>query len=333
MPVNASLRQRSKRSWRKWVLVVAGCFMLAAGWNAVSFFAQLIKVMPQADSGFQWPYYRVVSAQVRTHAARGELIHILVLPNNTGTTHDDFRVHERSALVITFLMQKVFGRLKTVILVPVFPRSEENWHIYTHALDRDVMETEILELGRLDLQLEAMIDDTIAHLTQEGWRVNDRVLMWGFSASGMFVNRFALLHPDRVSGAVVGSPGGWPIAPAAIWKGHCLRYPIGICDVKALTGVEPDLETYKQVPHLFFIGDRDENDCVPFQDCYEEQDRDLIFELFGQTPVERWSMAERIYRSAGVNAEFRLYPGVGHNPMPSLRDSNEFLERVMLDAK
>ena len=114
----------------------------------------------------------------------------------------------------------MFKDLDVVILVPVFPRPEENWRIYTHALDRDVLETDIPELRRLDLQLEAMIDDATNRLSRQSWRVNPKVLMWGFSASGMFVNRFTLLHPDRVLAVVVGSPGGWPIAPVKRWLGE-----------------------------------------------------------------------------------------------------------------
>ncbi|HML49272.1 MAG TPA: hypothetical protein PKE04_21240, partial [Clostridia bacterium] len=49
-------------------------------------------------------------------------------------------------------------------------------------------------------------------------------------------NRFALLHPDRVRAAAIGSPGGWPVAPVAQAEGNDLPYPIGIADVAQLTG-------------------------------------------------------------------------------------------------
>jgi hypothetical protein len=146
------------------------------------------------------------------------------------------------------------------------------------------------------------------------------VLINGFSAQGMFANRFTFLHPDRVKAAVIGSPGGWPIAPIAEFNGRQLRYPIGIADFKTVAGNPLDLKKLRQVPLFIFIGDKDDNDSVPFGDSYDEQDKDLIFELFGKTPVSRWAQSESFYKKAGLNATFRSYPGVAHTVTPAMRD-------------
>lgn len=61
-----------------------------------------------------------------------------------------------------------------------------------------------------------------------------------------------------------------------------------------------------------FLGDKDENDSVPFRDGYEKEDEDLIFELFGKTLVQRWKVSERLYRDNRLNAEFKFYPIVKH---------------------
>jgi hypothetical protein len=79
--------------------------------------------------------------------------------------------------------------MDVAILVPAFPRPAGQSDIYTQALDRDSLQTDIPELSRLDLQLEGMIDDATARLSERGWKVDRKILMWGFSASGMFVNR------------------------------------------------------------------------------------------------------------------------------------------------
>ena len=158
--------------------------------------------------------------------------------------------------------------------------------------------------------------------------------MMGFSASGMFVNRFTVLHPERVLAAVVGSPGGWPIAPVSSWEGQTLRYPIGVADVQELTGESFDLEAFRRVPMLFFIGDRDTNDSVPYRDSYDDEDRTLIFNLFGGTPVERWDDAQAIYASIGADAEFRMYPGVGHTfSLDEFIAVREFFARALADEK
>ena len=33
---------------------------------------------------------------------------------------------------------------------------------------------------------------------------------------------------------------------------------------------------------------------------------------FGKFPVPRWKPAEQLYRGAGLNAQFKVYPRVGH---------------------
>jgi hypothetical protein len=321
----------SKRFWFRLTFIIVGVALVIGGWIMGSFLLNLTRVTPQENSDFYWPYYLYVPNRVEQQARSGKVIHLLVLPNNTGTTDDNLNVHNRAALSTTFLGQTMFKDLDVVFLVPVFPRPEENWRVYTHALDRDVLETDTPELARLDLQLEAMLDDATERLSQKGWRIKPKVLMWGFSASGMFVNRFTLLHPDRVLAAVVGSPGGWPIAPVKTWEGECLRYPIGVCDLEALVGEDFDLESYRQVPHFFFIGDQDENDSVPYDDGYEDEDEALIFELFGSTPVERWDIAKTIYQSVDAQAEFRLYPGIGHRPTGFAETIEFFTKAIQVD--
>ena len=136
--------------------------------------------------------------------------------------------------------------------------------------------------------------------------------VFGFSASGMFANRFAFLHPERVRAAVVGSPGGWPLAPVAKVKDKELRYPIGVDDWETVAGTPFNLKALARVPLLVFMGDQDTIDSVVFRDSYDEPDEKLIAELFGKTPVERWPAAERLYQEALPLATFKLYPGAAH---------------------
>lgn len=75
------------------------------------------------------------------------------------------------------------------LLIPVFPRLQKYEDFYMHALDRDALTTEIEGLKRIDRQLISMIDDARERMKQKGLVLNEKVLMAGFSASGMFVNR------------------------------------------------------------------------------------------------------------------------------------------------
>ncbi len=285
---------------------------LAGLWGVATFSLRLTKASPAADAAFRWPYYLYTPTWLEDNRILGKPIHLLVLPNNTGVASDDPAVDDQDAGNMVFPFQLIFGDLDAAILIPTFPRPAAEWQYYTHALDRDTLLVDRPDLHRIDLQLTAMIDDAAERLTRQGWTVDRKVLMFGFSASGMFVNRFTVLHPDRVLAAAVGSPGGWPIAPVSVWQGRSLRYPIGVADLEELTGEPFDLEAFRRVPMLFFIGDRDENDSVPYPDSYDDEDRTLIFDLLGYAPVDRWDDAEAIYSSVGADAEFRMYPGVDH---------------------
>ena len=285
-----------------------------------------LRVAPDAGRGFMYPYYLYVPPEISSSPDKKRVFTILVIPNNTGVMNDSFETHEADVRRRILTAGPVGSALKAAVLLPVFPRPQTDWRIYTHALDRDSMVTKKKELRRLDLQLIAMIGDARRRMKKQGINFDERVLLNGFSAQAMFANRFTFLHPDRVKAAVIGSPGGWPIVPAAEYKSKKLRYPIGIADIKEVAGRRIDMERLRRVPLFIFLGDRDENDSVKFDDSYDQEDRDLIFPLFGEAPVSRWETAKQLYKSAGLNAEFRLYNGVGHTITPEIRaDIRSFL--------
>lgn len=299
--------------------VVAGGVILL-----VRYSVRTTEVAANEAGGFSSSYYLYA-----TDEAGPRPTFILVLPNNTGHTDDDASVHRRSAAAMSFMGHLAFSGMDLAILVPEFPRPSRHDRIYTHALDRDCLTTKADGLRRLDLQLVAMIDDATRRLRAEGHRVEDKVLMAGFSASGMFVNRFVMLHPERVKAAAIGSPGGWPIAPAERWLGERLDYPVGIADVAELAERPVDLSEVGKVPMFFFLGDRDANDSVPYSDSYDDRERELVLKLFGKTPFDRWDTARRVYETAGLDAEFHLYPGVGHAiTLGEIGDVRRFFGRV-----
>ncbi|MGB5015211.1 MAG: hypothetical protein WBO68_14415 [Pyrinomonadaceae bacterium] len=279
-----------------------------------------VRVNANSEAGFGYPYYLYVPPEVRNVPDKKAVQTILVLPNNTGILDDDLAVHEADVKRRMAGAGAIASALKIAVLMPVFPRPKSDWQIYTHALDRDSMVTEKREYRQLDLQLVAMIDDARKKLKEDGLVFDKRVLINGFSASGMFTNRFTFLHPDRVKAAAIGSPGGWPIAPVEKYQDKTLRYPIGVADIKTVAGRKLDLKTLRNVPLFIFLGDKDTNDSVPFGDSYDDIDRELINSLFGSTPVSRWKISEQLYKDAGLNAEFKLYPDVPHTVTPLMRD-------------
>ena len=281
---------------------------------------------------FLYPYYLYVPPELTTTEARRQKTTLLVIPNNTGKVSDDFYVHEADARRRMEQVPALASELKVAVLMPIFPRpANDYWKIYTQSLDRDSLITSKSEYRRFDLQLLAMIDNARERLSREyRLRVDKRVLLNGFSAQAMFANRFTFLHPERVKAAAIGSPGGWPIAPVATYHHQALRYPIGISDFREVAGTNLNMNVLRRVPLLIFMGDKDDNDAVPYGDAYENEDRAVILPMFGERPIERWESARALYSLAGMNAEFKLYPGAGHEIIPEMReDVRVFLKKHM----
>jgi hypothetical protein len=97
-----------------------------------------------------------------------------------------------------------------------------------------------------------------------------------------------------------------------VYREKKLRYPIGVDDLESVAGRGLKIKALRKVNFFVYLGDQDDNDSVPFGDGYEETDKDLIFELFGKTPVERWEISKKLYQENKLRAEFKLYPGIKH---------------------
>lgn len=272
----------------------------------------LVKAEADPKNGYSYPYYTFVPPALREDKSSKMKRTILVMPNNTGKLTDDIKVHEDYITRRSGQYTTLATTLGVVVLVPVFPRPETDWKIYTHALDRDSLTTDKKEYKRFDLQLMAMIDNVRRTLEKERIETDNRVMIMGFSASGMFANRFTFLHPTMVKAAAIGSPGGWPIAPVAEYEGKALRYPIGTADIKTVAGKKLNIKELRKVKFYVYLGDQDDNDSLPFGDGYETEDKDLVFALFGKMPVDRWETSKKLYLDAKLQSEFKLYPGIKH---------------------
>lgn len=269
-----------------------------------------LRVAADPAAGFQSAYFLYVPPALR--ADRGAPRTILVLPNNPGRVSDDPAFFEEASMSTASAFRRFAGRLGVIVLVPAFPRPAAHGRIYTHALDRDVFTTELPELRRPDLQLIAMIDDARTRLASDGITTEERVLLHGHSAAGMFANRFALLHPRRVKAATIGAPGGWPTVPLAHYESRILTWPVGVADIAELSGAPLDTAALRDPALLFFLGAEDDNDSVPYDDSYDLRERTLVMEMFGPTPAARWPAAQRLIGGVLPNARFQTYPGSGH---------------------
>lgn len=310
-----------------------GFASVALGQPAATDAGELKRIDADPSKGFSHAYYLYIPKSLTAPAELAKVHSFIVIPNNTGKLNDDIAFHDndvkrKMAQVGPVLNSSGF---KLPVLMPVFPRPAAEHNIYTHSLDRDTFVTDKKQFSRLDLQLASMIKDARLRLTKVGVKTERRVLMQGYSASGMFVNRFVFLHPNLVKAAIVGAPGGWAIAPADVFNGKSLTFPVGTSDLKELSGKKFDLGTVRKVSLFMILGGADTNDAVPMGDAYDKRETDLVMDLFGKTPVERFPVSEKLYREAGLDAEFKLYPDTTHQMSKQMRDDQlAFLKKHAL---
>jgi hypothetical protein len=282
-------------------------------------FDQVLKIRPAPEKGFRWPFYVYIPKAVSSQSQNV----ILVEPLSDGKANNDFSYHDKAAAELIANRKWIADKLKTPLIIPVFHRKKSNF--YTHALGRNVMLLRSGKFERLDLQLLAMVDNLRAKLFSKNIRTLDSILMMGFSSSGMFTNRFVLMHPERIIAATIGSPGGWPIVPVAKWNNTLLTYPVGVGDFEKIVGKHFNLEAFRMVPLFIYIGSEDKNDSIPYRESYEPRERDIVNKLFGETPIARWSQAKELYEKTDANSTFLTYDGIGHSSKHMRNDVVNFL--------
>ncbi|MDF1570631.1 MAG: hypothetical protein P1P82_03335 [Bacteroidales bacterium] len=273
------------------------------------------------DKGYEFPFYLFIPDDI----SRGDSSWLVVEPNNTGMVSDRLRDHRekarRTASLDYYIGNYVATRLDCPLLVPVFPRPASQNKMYTHSLDRDVMLQKNTPLERLDLQLLAMVEETRDYLARQEIRIPERFLMTGFSASGTFLNRFTLMHPEHVAAAAAGGLNGLLALPLEELDGVPLEYPLGTYDFEQLFGKTFDPEEFRQTPQYLFMGAEDTNDAIPYADGYDEPEREKIYRLLGEEmQPARWERCAGIYREQEVDAVIRTIPGLGHAHPDSIKD-------------
>lgn len=262
----------------------------------------------EPHDGYNFPYILQTPRQWDTTLVR----HLLVETNNTGPISAEYGPHLQptSELARRGLGGRASLSLKAPLLMPVFPRDEA---LYTHSLGRSTLLTQIPTLRRLDLQLIAMARDAKRRLAKQGHSIARKIVLTGFSASAMFATRFAALHPKEVAAVAAGGLNGFVILPVERLSETRLVYPLGVADLRDVSGRAFNEQAWRGVPQFLFMGALDENDAVDFDDSYSSTDRQTIHGLLGKRMIpERWQACENVYRDFKARAQFKTFPNLGH---------------------
>ena len=311
------------------ILVLFVAFLAVYRFGRVG--GKIIKIDANFDKGFYTEYYLFIPDTMNT----SEATYLLVEPNNTGFVDDDHKKHVDAAHdIIRFGHVNYIAReLGVPLLVPCFDRPETNWEQYTHSLDRDTLQTKEGTLARIDEQLLAMIADARSVLAKQNIKMQDQILLDGFSASGSFVNRFTALHSEKVAGVAAGGINGMLILPTENMYGQELIYPIGVADLQEIANLSFQMQTFSAVPQFYYMGENDKNDALPYDDAYSDLEREIIINVLGEDMDTRWENCQTIYDTKGIQAVFGTYVGVGHETTPEIdADIIAFFRQVMNDS-
>jgi len=268
-------------------------------------------VPPSPEHGYNYSFVLYVP---RT-ALRRAFPYLIVEPINPGAKLVDAPEQQLQDEAVTEATESALGhqladRLGAPLLVPIFPRPRD---LYTHSLSFETMRVPSGPLRRIDLQLIAMTRDAKARLTRCGLKLSRKIMIDGYSASGMFASRFVFLHPGRVAAAAFGGVSGFLTLPVARLRGRRLNYPLGAFDYAKFAGQPFDKAAFNAVPQFAFMGGKDTNDCVGMSDCYSEDDSSFIHGLGASMVPDRWKYVQGVYRRSGSCVQFATYNDKDHD--------------------
>ena len=168
-------------------------------------------------------------------------------------------------------------------------------------------------------------------LKERNIKIENRYILTGFSATGTFVNRFTLIHPEKVKALVAGGLNGLLMLPIDSLKNEPLRYPIGTADLIQITGRDFLREQFLNTPQFYFMGKLDDNDAVTYDDAFDLEERDQIFRLLGEQMMPtRWEKCIDLYYESKANVVFRTYPNTGHeHPEHVKNDILDFFKEII----
>ena len=91
----------------------------------------------------------------------------------------------------------------------------------------------------------------------DGYLVSSRIMIEGYSSGGMFAQRYALLHPERVKALTGGQCGGNFTLPMVMYGNQTLNWPVGVNNLDNLACIPFDLDAYRDINQFIYIGDLD----------------------------------------------------------------------------
>lgn len=136
------------------------------------------------------------------------------------------------------------------ILIPLIPEHKDGQSLQHLSRDSFDIPKEKLEY-RIDIQVAKTIEKAKKIIkSKTNKEINEKIFLNGYSCSGVFAQRFALLYPELIDTLCVGGASGSIPIPSTEFD-----YPIGIGNYKTLMGKDFDFEKYSQIKFRYYVGE------------------------------------------------------------------------------
>jgi len=273
-------------------------------------------VYPKTTDDYNIPYILVIPKQIK------EKCMLAVEVNNFETENENALIE--NALVTARDLTVKLKQNDNPVLIPIIP-SVNGGIPYFQQLSKESFDvSNDNPFYRIDLQVLNVIQDAKQRISKNT-EISEKVFLNGYSSSGVFAQRFALLHPEIVDTLCVG--GASSSIPTPITE---LKYPLGIADYHDITGKPFDFETYSQIKFRYYVGSLEETrkatnrydengNFAPMHDMsYFDRSVPPIIgaeqrKLFGTNIIERSIKQIKLMTTMGLDIEQIIFENRTHN--------------------
>lgn len=273
-------------------------------------------IYPNDISNYNIPYILVLPKNMKENC-------ILAVESNNLETENSDDLLNNGLLTAHKLVQQLKDN-DNPVLIPIVP-SVKNGIPYYQQLSKECFSIPSAHpFYRIDLQVLNIINEVKQNLSDK-INLRDKIFLNGYSSSGVFAQRFALLHPEIVDTLCIGGASG--SIPVPILE---LGYPLGIADYYEITGKQFDLEVYSQIKFRYYIGQFE--DKRKTSERYDESGNsapmhDMSYfdrsvptpigrkqrAMFGTNLLERSNKQITLMKEMGMDIEQQIFEGRTHN--------------------
>lgn len=204
------------------------------------------------NEGFNFPYILCLPHKLND----GDTL--FVESNNEENPKD---LNKSAEMITQKVLELMSGsNIKSPILIPILPTEGIDGRPYFQQLSHECFGENLpKEKTRIDLQLLNVLQDAkqrIFQLTDK--KLDEKIFMHGYSASGVFAQRFALIHPEVVGAVCVGGAIGSIPMPLTEENGIPLDYPVGVNNYAEIFGKEFNFEAYKKINFRYYVAEKED---------------------------------------------------------------------------